>query len=287
MNLNEARQILKKNGLNLVDSYLTESSGKGYYTGLLYGNGTYASIIHSALGQITDGIGEGNGRTSAIFRYYFEELVGQIKTQNVNGELVIDCTSYYLEELIKLIWRVAAIERQDNGSDERNVNYAYLRNASWYDICKLQNALKKIVDNGYQTEPMTEEDKQKKLDRIEKYKQKAEQKAKEEAEKAAQKKQDELNDKLNKVESVFNQITPDAKDKQRAEDAWIRYKHDFYDFFNKGLIAQLKKIKENNKKMRRIAAFYEKIKSASDENDFNKYYLQLFVNLAKDPDYYS
>lgn len=49
MDLNEARQILKKNGLNLVDSYLTESSDKGYYTGLLYGNGTYASIIHSAL----------------------------------------------------------------------------------------------------------------------------------------------------------------------------------------------------------------------------------------------
>lgn len=74
MNLNEARQILKINGLNLVDSYLTESSNNGYYTGLLYGDGTYAQIISSALAQITDGIGEGGDRTSAIFRYYFEEL---------------------------------------------------------------------------------------------------------------------------------------------------------------------------------------------------------------------
>lgn len=286
MNLNEARQILKKNGLNLVDSYLTESSGKDYYTGLLDGKGIYASIIHSALGQILDGIGEGDGRTSAIFRYYFEELVGQIKTQKVNDELVINCAPYYLEQLIKLIWRVAAIERQDNGSDERNIDYAYLRGASWYDICKLQNALKKIVDNHYQTEPMTEEDKQKKLDRIEKYKQKAEQKAKEEAEKAAQKKQDELNDKLNQLESVFEGVIPDSKDEQRAEDAWNRYK-DLNDFFNKGLVAQLKKIKENDKKKRRITAFYNKTKEKLDLETFIKYFGDEFANLAKDPDYYS
>lgn len=286
MNLNEARQILKKNGLNLVDSYLTESSGKVFYTGLLDGKGIYDSIIYSALGQILDGIGEGCDRTAAIFRYYFKELVGQIKTQKVNGELVINCAPYYLEQLIKLIWRVAAIERQDNGSDERNIDYAYLRDASWYDICKLQNALKKIVDNGYQTEPMTEEDKQKKLDRIEKYKQKAEQKAKEEAEKAEKKKQDELNDKLNHLESVFDGVIPDSKDEQRAEDAWNRYK-DVNDFFYKGLVSQLKKIKENDKKMRRIAAFYNKSKEQLEPESFIKCFGDRFANLTKDPDYYS
>ena len=287
MDLNEARQILNKNGLNLVDSYLTESSGKEYYTGLLDGKGIYASIIHSALGQILDGIGEGDGRTSAIFRYYFKELVGQIKTQKVNDELVINCAPYYLEQLIKLIWRVAAIERQDNGSDDRNIEYDYLRGASWYDICKLQNALKKIVDNHYQTEPMTEEDKQKKLDRIEKYKQKAEQKAKEEAEKAAQKKQDELNDKLNQLESVFDGVIPDSKDEQRAEDAWNRYSKDLNDFFYKGLVAQLKKIKENDKKKRRITAFYNKSKEQLEPESFIKCLGDRFANLAKDPDYYS
>lgn len=141
---------------------------------------------------------------------------------------------------------------------------------------------------------MSEEEKQKKLDRIEKYKQKAEQKAKEEAEQAEQKKQAEMkqkqaemNDKLNKVESVLNKITPDAKDEKRAEDAWYKYNTDFNSLFYKGLVAQLKKITDENKKMRRIAAFYYKIKEKTTPEDFDSCFVNRFINLSQNPDYYS
>ena len=45
------------------------------YTGLAY-NEDYAGIISAVTGQIYDGIGEGSGRESAIFRHYYEGLAG-------------------------------------------------------------------------------------------------------------------------------------------------------------------------------------------------------------------
>lgn len=287
MDLNEAKIVLHENGLKLVDNFLNEDSDNLVYTGLLYGDGTYAHIISRAIGQVTDGIGEGSGRTAAIFRHYYDGLVGAIHTKNANGELAInDLGRYYIEDLISCIWRVASIERKDNRTEERNINYQYLGDVSWYEICKLQSALKKIVDNGFKTEPMSEEEKQKKLDKIKVAKEKAAQKAKEEAEQAEQKKQAELNDRLNKVESVLNQITPDAKDEKRAEDAWNRYNTDFYSLFYKGLVAQLKKITDENKKKRRIAAFYYKIKEKTAPEDFAKCFLSSFINLSQNPDFY-
>lgn len=285
MDLNEAKIVLHENGLKLVDNFLNEDSSDNLvYTGLLYGDGTYAHIISRAIGQITDGIGEGSGRTSAIFRHYYEDLVGAIHVKNDDGELALTKSSInYIQDLISCIWRVASIERKDKRTEERNIYYEYL-DANWYDICKLQHALQKMNDYSL---PMSDEEKQKKLDKINLAKEKAAQKAKEEAEQAEQKKQAEINDRLNKVESVLNQITPDAKDEKRAEDAWYRYNKDFYSLFYKGLVAQLKKITDKNKKMRRIAAFYYKIKEKTTPEDFANCFLRSFTNLSQNPDYYS
>ena len=54
MDLNEAKIVLHENGLKLVDNFLNEDSSDNLvYTGLLYGDGTYAHIISRAIGQIT------------------------------------------------------------------------------------------------------------------------------------------------------------------------------------------------------------------------------------------
>ncbi len=296
MNLNEAKQILHKNGLMLVDKALNESGhGDTYYTGLLYKNGEYAEIVSSAIAQITDGIGEGSDRTAGIFRYYFRDLVNEVDTFDENGELVITCPTYCLRLLMNCIWRVASIEREDNGSKDRDIYYDYL-DGDWKDICKLNAAIKKIIDNGFNTQPMTEEQKQDRLNKIEIAKQKAEEKAKAAAEKAKieaekaeqeriakeKEKKRQLNDKIEAIDSKLSKITPDAKDMMRAKDANSRYSKSFYDYFNKGLRAQLFKIKDDEKKKRRIAAFF---KVAKENRNINDAYAELFDKLAEDPNY--
>lgn len=296
MNLNEAKSILHKNGLMLVDRALNESGhGDNYYTGLLYKNGEYAEIISSAIAQITDGIGEGSDRTAGIFRYYFRDLVDGVDTSDENGELVINCPAYCLRLLMNCIWRVASIEREDNGSKDRDIYYDYL-DGDWKDICKLNAAIKKIIDNGFNTQPMTEEQKQDRLNKIEIAKQKAEEKAKAAAEKAKieaekaeqeriakeEEKKKQLQDKIEEIDRKLSEIKPDEKDMMRANDANRRYSKSLFDYFDKGLLAQLNKIKDDDKKRRRIAAFF---RVAKENRDITPGIANHFDKLADNPNY--
>ena len=72
-----------------------------------------------------------------------------------NGEFVIYNNSYKFSQyevtqLVRCIWRIAQIERQDNGqSDNKNITYAYLNDAPWSAICKLNGKLSlQIADQG-------------------------------------------------------------------------------------------------------------------------------------------
>lgn len=271
MNLSEAKQILNKNGLILVDKTLNErTEGDAYvYTGLPYKD-EYSSIIHAIHGQIYDGIGEGGGRTGAIYRHYFEPLM-DVNTKNVNGEFVL--TLYHLNSdmidlLSNCIWRTASIERNDNGdTNNRDIYYDYLR-ADWKDICKLQGALKKWVksnngSNGYENnKPWSDE----KRDSYELKKKTAEEKQRQEAEakkKAEEEqKQKELDAKNEKIKIIETYPT-DAKDKKRAEDALRRTTNNYIETYYKLLAQQLNKITDKDKWKRRIAAFYQLAKDHS------------------------
>lgn len=266
----------------LVDSALNESGhGDNYYTGLLYKNGEYAEIISSAIGQITDGIGEGSDRTAGIFRYYFRDLVDGVDTSDENGELVINCPAYCLRLLMNCIWRVASIEREDNGSKDRDIYYDYL-DGDWKDICKLNAAIKKIIDNGFNTKPMTEEQKQDRLNKIEIAKQKAEEKQRQEAEAKKkvedEQKQKELAAKNEKIKIIETYPT-DAKDKQRARDALRRSSNLFINYY-KLLAQQLNKITDAAKWKRRIAAFYQLAKDQTwrDQESTCEYYMNRMIN---------
>lgn len=228
-------------------------------------NGEYAEIISSAIAQITDGIGEGSDRTAGIFRYYFRDLVNEVDTFDENGELVISCPTYCLRLLMNCICRVASSEREDNGSKDRDIYYDYL-DGDWKDICKLNTAIKKIIDNGFNTKPMTEEQKQDRLNKIEIAKQKAEEKQRQEAEakkKAEEEqKQKELDAKNEKIKIIETYPT-DAKDKKRAEDALRRTTNNYIETYYKLLAQQLNKITDKDKWKRRIAAFYQLAKDHS------------------------
>ena len=282
MNLNEAKSILHKNGLMLVDKTLNESKNEPrYYTGLLYKD-AYAGILSSVTGQITDGIGEGDNKTSKIFAYYFSDLVGEVHSDNENGELVLICPSYDMELLMKCIWRIASIEREDCGTEERNRTYEYLRNASWKDICSLQAAIKKIIANDYETQPMSDEEKQKKIDKRDQYRKQAEEKKKAEEEAKAkaeeEQKQKELAAKNEKIKIIETYPT-DEKDKKRAEDALRRSSGLFANYY-KSLAQQLNKITDTAKWKRRIAAFYQAAKGRTwrDDEATCEYYTNRMIN---------
>ena len=236
------------------------------YTGLAYKE-DYVNIINSVPGQISDGIGEGSGRTSAIFRHYFE-CISYIRCENINGEFVIDAYHSDLPTIVNCIWRIAKIEREDNGNvDNKNIYYYYL-DANWSDICKLQGSLNKIIKAGRQTEPWSDEAHAASDARVAKAqaaaeaKKAAEQEAKEAAEREAAEK------KAAKVANVTSSITPDAKDLMRAETAWPRVSNDARDFLKK-LQLQLNKIKDAAKEKRRIVAFYNELLKHEGAKEFD------------------
>lgn len=236
------------------------------YTGLAYKE-EYVNIINSVPGQISDGIGEGFERTSAIFRHYFE-CISYIRCENINGEFVIDAYHSDLPTIVNCIWRIAKIEREDNGNvDNKNIYYYYL-DANWSDICKLQGSLNKIIKAGSQTEPWSDEAHAASDERIAKAqaaaeaKKAAEQKAKEDAERAAAEK------KAAKVANVTSSVTPDAKDLMRAESAWPHVSNNARDFLAK-LQKQLKLIKDPAKEKRRIVAFYNELLTHEGAKDFD------------------
>lgn len=235
------------------------------YTGLAYKK-DYVNIINSVPGQISDGIGEGSGRTSAIFRYCFD-CISYIGCENINGEFVIDAYHSDLPTIVNCIWRIAKIEREDNGDvNNKNIYYKYL-NADWSDICKLQGALNKIIKASRQTEPWSDEAHATSDARIAKARADAEAKeaAEQEAKEAAEREVAEK--KAAKVANITSSITPDAKDLMRAETAWPHMSNDARDFLRK-LQIQLNKIKDAAKEKRRIVAFYNELLKHESAKEF-------------------
>lgn len=112
-------------------------------TGLPYRD-EYATIINRTAGQISDGIGEGSGKTSKIFVYQYGDFWG-IQSQEINGHFVVGCWPDMCSKLAQCIWRICKIEREDNHipDSDRNRFYQYL-DAEWRDICKLNAALNKV-----------------------------------------------------------------------------------------------------------------------------------------------
>ena len=250
------------------------------YTGLPYKN-DYHSIISSFVGQIWDGIGEGDGREGRIFNYYYKHL-DYVHAGEENGEFVIDVYPDDIDQLVRGIWRVAQIERNDNGSTDKNIYYDYL-DANWSDICKLQGALTAIAKrynqdpSNFKNEPWSDEKKAANDARIAKAKADAEakaaaeKKAKEEAEAAEKARFDQK-----QVDIVAN-IHPEAKDIMRAEDAWKRT-------FNKSgrlqnlyyqMQRQLDKITDLNKAKRRIVAFYQEALKHPEADSYD-YWIKRF-----------
>lgn len=235
------------------------------YTGLAYKE-DYVNIINSVPGQISDGIGEGSGRTSAIFRYYFD-CISYIGCENINGEFVIDAYHSDLPTIVNCIWRIAKIEREDNGDvNNKNIYYEYL-DADWSDICKLQGVLNKIIKASRQTEPWSDEAHAASDARIAKARADAEAKeaAEQEAKEAAEREVAEK--KAAKVANITSSITPDAKDLMRAETAWSYMSNDARDFLRK-LQIQLNKIKDAAKEKRRIVAFYNELLKHESAKEF-------------------
>ena len=235
------------------------------YTGLAYKE-DYVNIINSVPGQITDGIGEGSGRTSAIFRHYFD-CISYIGCENINGEFVIDAYHSDLPTIVNCIWRIAKIEREDNGDvNNKNIYYEYL-DADWSDICKLQGTLNKIIKASRQTEPWSDEAHTASDARIAKARADAEAKeaAEQEAKEAAEREVAEK--KAAKVANITSSITPDAKDLMRAETAWPYMSNDARDFLRK-LQIQLNKIKDAAKEKRRIVAFYNELLKHESAKEF-------------------
>ncbi len=123
-----------------------------YYTGLPYKD-CYCEIVECPGVQASDGIGEGSGRESAIFRHYYEGVIG--RGSNENGEFIVEYDGD-VEQLIRGIWRVAQIERNDNGVTNKNMFYDYI-GADWKDICKVNAALNAIVSGKKENKPWSQE----------------------------------------------------------------------------------------------------------------------------------
>lgn len=237
------------------------------YTGLS-ANGVYEPIISSVAGQIYDGIGEGDSRESKIFRHTYEGL-GKVRAGEKNGELVIYISLYGLHNLIRCIWRIAQIERNDKGVSNRNMYYQYL-DADWKTICALQAVLNSIASGKKANEPWSAETKAKKDAQlaIAAAKEESERKAKKEAEEAAKKEEE------SRIASFIEQHQPDAKDLKRAQDAWSR-SQDCYKF-KKEYYKQYYKIEDFNKLIRRTVAFYNELLGHPDHDEDYDYVKSLF-----------
>lgn len=264
MNINEAKNILNECGYILEDTTAKLNEGirqvDKIYTGLP-DKSAYHSIIGSVRGQIYDGIGEGDGRTGRIFNYYFKTLIDDydVHCTSENGEFVVtgNCIDDVdgIELLVNCIWRIASIERKDRKTTDKDIIYEYLDNTGWSDICKLCGALTTIRKKGGQTEPWSDEKKAKyeAIKKAEEEKRKAEEEARKKAEE--EQKQKELDAKNEKAKIVAT-YTTEAKDKQRAEDAFRRCRNDLQLYYS-ALAKQLNKITDSAKWKRRIAAFYQ------------------------------
>lgn len=253
--------------VNLKEALFDSPNGcDPLYTGLAYKE-AYTNIISSFVGQIWDGIGESDSREGRIFNYYYKEL-DYVRSSVINGEFVIYAEPYALDQLIRGIWRVAQIERSDEGATDKNMYYDYL-DANWSDICKLQSVLNAISKryeqdpSNFKNEPWSDEKKAANDARIakvkadEEAKKAAEQKAKEEAE---AKKETDFNTKI-------NTIIPDAKDIKRAKDAWDRSNGNLYKMYQ-ALLTQLNRIEDIDKAKRRIIAFYKEALKHTDAQNF-------------------
>lgn len=252
---------------NLKEAFNSPNGYDPLYTGLAYKE-AYANIISSFVGQIWDGIGESDSREGRIFNYYYKAL-DYVRSGVINGEFVIYADLYDLDQLIRGIWRIAQIERNDEGATDKNMYYDYL-DANWSDICKLQGTLKSISKrwsqdpSNFKNEPWSDEKKAENDARIAKAKadaeakKAAEQKAKEEVE---AKKEADFNTKI-------NTIVPDAKDIKRAKDAWLRSNNSISKLYW-ALKSQLNRIEDIDKAKRRIIAFYNEALNHPKSNDFN------------------
>lgn len=253
---------------NLKEAFNSPNGCDPLYTGLAYKE-AYTNIISSFVGQIWDGIGESDSREGRIFNYYYKEL-DYVRSGIINGEFVIYIDPYALDQLIRGIWRVAQIERNDNGSTNKNIYYDYL-DADWSDICKLQGTLKSISKrwsqdpSNFKNEPWSDEKKAENDARI------AKAKADEETRKAAEKKAREEAEAKKEADfnTKINTIVPDAKDIKRAKDAWFRSNNSVSKLYS-ALESQLNRIEDIDKAKRRIIAFYNEALKHSESNDFNK-----------------
>lgn len=132
-----------KNSLNeSFDSGLYSSNMPKIFTGVKTSDEMYG-ILNAVRAQASDGIGEGSGRESAIFRHYYEYL-SYIHYGSENDELYIQCEAEDLNQIIRCIFRIAQIERNDEGVRDKNMYYDYL-DASWTSVCKLTGALRKLA----------------------------------------------------------------------------------------------------------------------------------------------
>ena len=267
---------------NLKEAFNSPNGDDPLYTGLAYKD-AYSSIISSFVGQIWDGIGEGDSKESRIFNYYYKGL-DYISSESINGEFVIYIDPDALDQLIRGIWRVAQIERSDNGSTNKNIYYDYL-NANWSDICKLQGTLKSISRRwtqdpyNFKNEPWSNEKKAENDARI------AKAKADEEARKAAEKKarEDAEAEKEADFNTKINTIAPDAKDIKRAKDAWLRSNNSVSKLYSV-LKLQLNRIEDIDKAKRRIIAFYNEALNHPESNDFNSVITQFKDLIDRDID---
>ena len=255
---------------NLKEAFNSPNGCDPLYTGLAYKE-AYTNIISSFVGQIWDGIGESDSREGRIFNYYYKEL-DYVRSSSINGEFVIYVEPYALEQLIRGIWRVAQIERSDNGSTDKNIYYDYL-DANWSDICKLQGTLNSIAKrwnqdpSNFKNEPWSQEKIDANNARIAKAKSDAEAKAA--AEKKAKEDAAAAKEAAAKadLELKLKAIWPDAKDEKRAKDAWDRSGGNIHKMYQ-ALLLQLNRIEDIEKAKRRIIAFYKEALKHTDAQNF-------------------
>lgn len=255
---------------NLKEAFNSPNGCDPLYTGLAYKE-AYSNIISSFVGQIWDGIGESDSREGRIFNYYYKEL-DYVRSECINGEFVIYIEPYALEQLIRGIWRVAQIERSDNGSTDKNIYYDYL-DANWSDICKLQGTLNSVAKrwnqnpSQFKNEPWSQEKIDANNTRIAKAQADAEAKAaaeKKANEDAAAAKEEAVRADL---ELKLKNIWPDEKDEKRAKDAWNRSDGNLHKMYQI-LLSQLNRIEDIKKAKRRIIAFYKEALKHSDAQNF-------------------
>ena len=291
MKLSEAKNILNECGYILEDTTAKLNEGirqvDKIYTGLP-DKIAYHNIIKGVRGQIYDGIGKGNGRTGRIFNDYFKTLIDDydVNCTSEYGEFVVTGNSIDdvdgIELLVNCIWRIASIERKDIKITDEDIFYEYLKYASWSDICKLCGALTTIIKKGGQTEPWSDEkkDKYEAIKKAEEEKRMAEEEARKKAEE--EQKQKKLVAKIER-EKIVATYTTDAKDKQRAEDAFRKCNRDIHLYYV-ALSRQSNRITDTYKYKRRIAAFYQYAINLPDNTWINnssskEYYLDRMIRM--------